>query len=52
MERKFAFEKVDSLFMSESNSVWESEIGKYRYPVPILRMHRIPVPTLPDIRPI
>jgi hypothetical protein len=28
MERKFAFEKVDNLFMTEDNSVWESEIGE------------------------
>jgi hypothetical protein len=28
MERKFAFEKVDNLFMTEGNSVWESEIGE------------------------
>jgi len=30
MERKFAFEKVDNLFMAGgSQSVWESEIGKH-----------------------
>jgi len=28
MERKFAFEKVDNLFMAGENSVWESDIGK------------------------
>jgi len=27
MERKFAFEKVDNLFMEEGISVWESEVG-------------------------
>jgi hypothetical protein len=31
MERKFAFEKVDSLFMSEGYSVWESEIGNSKF---------------------
>jgi hypothetical protein len=31
MERKFAFEKVDNLFMAGgSQSVWESEIGEPR----------------------
>jgi hypothetical protein len=29
MERKFAFEKVDNLFMAGgTQSVWESEIGE------------------------
>ena len=28
MERKFAFEKVDNLFMETGSSVWESEVGK------------------------
>ncbi|XP_023330399.1 RAD50-interacting protein 1 [Eurytemora carolleeae] len=27
MERKFAFEKVDNLFMEQGTSVWESEVG-------------------------
>jgi hypothetical protein len=31
MERKFAFEKVDNLFMAGgSQSVWESEIGELK----------------------
>ena len=28
MERKFAFEKVDTLFMEQGSSVWENEVGK------------------------
>jgi len=27
MERKFAFEKVDTLFMEQGSSVWENEVG-------------------------
>ena len=34
MERKFAFEKVDNLFMEEGISVWESEVGKKAYVSP------------------